>query len=135
MKLFSTRIKGKTRIVTFQPGNKDLLSTVDSINAAGRAIPSFLILTAKALLEEYVMADIDDRVVLTHMATGFNNAQRGRQWLQHFNYHSFDCSDNFTDFTIETWFGYGPDLTRETWNERLAYSASKMTRKSDPIFS
>ncbi|KAL6405619.1 hypothetical protein AUP68_11380 [Ilyonectria robusta] len=74
MKLFSTRIKGKSRIVTFQPGNKDSLSAVDSISAAGQAIPSFLILTAKVLLEEYVMADINERVVLIYTATGFNNA-------------------------------------------------------------
>ncbi|KAH7112629.1 hypothetical protein B0J13DRAFT_533988 [Dactylonectria estremocensis] len=121
LKLFSTQIKGKTHTVTFQPGNKDSLSAVNAINTSKLAITSFLILTAKVLLEEYIIADINDRVVLTHTSSGFNNTQRARQWLQHFNYHSFAYSNNFKDFSLKTWFSYSPDLIRENWNQKSSH--------------
>lgn len=134
VRVFSTRMKKNTRPVTFQPGNKKSLTSVDAVNAAGRAIPSFLILSAKVLLEEYAMADIYGDVVLTQTSSGFNNSHRARQWLQHFNRHSFACSDDFNGFTIETWFGYASDLTRSQWDQQVAYTASFMTRKTKPVF-
>lgn len=97
--------------MAFQPGNKESLTSVDAINAAGQAIPSFLILSAKVLLEEYALADINEEVVLTQTSTGFNNAHRALQWLQHFNRHSFALSDDFKGFSIKTWFGYDSDLS------------------------
>ncbi|KAH7117500.1 hypothetical protein EDB81DRAFT_767279 [Dactylonectria macrodidyma] len=63
MKIFSTRLKKNTRAVTFQPGNKESITAVDSASAARQAIPSFLIMSAKVILEEYVMADINENVI------------------------------------------------------------------------
>ncbi|KAH7124701.1 hypothetical protein EDB81DRAFT_765496 [Dactylonectria macrodidyma] len=79
-------MKKNTRLVAFQPGNKDSLTSVDA----------------------------------------------ARQWLQHFNYHSFTKSDDFGDFSTKTWFGYGPDLTRDGWNQTVAYSAFQKIRKTQP---
>lgn len=132
-RIFSTRMRRSTRPIVFQPGNKESLTSVDAINAAGRSIPSFLILEAKVLLEEYTFAQINTKVVLTYTDSGFNNDHRALQWLQHFNRHSFAASPNFKDHTIESWFGYGASLTRARWNEGLAFAASKMTRKSNPV--
>ncbi|KAJ3453803.1 hypothetical protein MRS44_018435 [Fusarium solani] len=78
LKLFSTRMKRNTRPTVFQPGNKESLTSFDAISAAGRAIPSFLILTAKTLLEEYTRADIDER-----LSSGCNTltaVRRGRRF-------------------------------------------------------
>lgn len=115
VRIVSIRKKKSNRPVIFQPGNKESLTTIDAINAAGRAIPSFLILTAKCLLEEYAFADINEDVVLTHTETGFNNAERAIQWLHHFNRKSFKLSDSFKGHTITSWFGYPDDISMIKW--------------------
>lgn len=121
MRIFSTRMKRNTRPTVFQPGNKESLTSVDAISAGGRSIPSFLILSAKVLLEEYTRADIDQRVVLTFTESGFNNNHRALQWLQHFNHHSFHSSDSFKGCTIKEWFGYSSKLTREKYMKKYAF--------------
>ena len=55
--------------------------SIDTASAAGRSIPSFLILKAKILLEEYTRANINERIVLTFIDTGYNNSHRSVQWL------------------------------------------------------
>ncbi|KAM5350157.1 hypothetical protein ACJ41O_006662 [Fusarium nematophilum] len=132
-RIYSIRKKFKSRPVSFQPGNKESFTAVDAISAAGLAIPSFLIFQAKCLLEEYAFANVDDDVVLTHTETGFNNGHRARQWIQHFNRHSFSRSSDFDGFSLETWFGYDADLTRSSWTHDIAFRASKMTRKTAPV--
>jgi hypothetical protein len=121
VKLFSTRMKRNTRTTVFQPGNKESLTSVDAVSAAGRSIPSFLILTAKVLLEEYTRADIDERVVLTFTDTGYNNSHRAVQWLQHFNRCSFAASETFAGSSIEEWFGYPTTITKSQFNEEYAF--------------
>jgi hypothetical protein len=123
-------MKRNTRPTVFQPGNKESLTSVDAVNAAGRAIPSFLILSAKVLLEEYTRADIDDRVVLTFTDTGFNNAQRAVQWLQHFNLHSFAVSESFAGSSIEEWFGYPSTITKKEFNEKYAFQPRFQVKKA-----
>uniref|UniRef100_A0A8H7K2Q4 HTH CENPB-type domain-containing protein n=2 Tax=Bionectria ochroleuca TaxID=29856 RepID=A0A8H7K2Q4_BIOOC len=119
VKIASIRKKKSSRQILFQPGNKESLTSIDAISAAGRYIPSFLILSVKALLEDYAFADVDDDVVITHTDTGYNNAHRALQWLKHFNYHSFKASDSFKGHTIESWFGYAADINYKGWEERV----------------
>ena len=114
-------MKRNTRTTVFQPGNKESLTSVDAVSAAGRSIPSFLILTAKVLLEEYTRADIDERVVLTFTDTGYNNSHRAVQWLQHFNRCSFAASETFAGSSIEEWFGYPTTITKSQFNEEYAF--------------
>jgi hypothetical protein len=47
--------------------------------------------------------------------------------------HSFAKSSDFDDFTIEGWFGYGPEITRETWSQEIAFQASKKIQRNLPI--
>jgi hypothetical protein len=96
--------------------------SIDAISAAGRYIPSFLILSVKALLEDYALADVDDDVVITHTDSGYNNAHRALQWLKHFNSHSFKASDSFKGHTIESWFGYAADISYKDKQGALLYS-------------
>ncbi|KAF5002070.1 hypothetical protein FDECE_10732 [Fusarium decemcellulare] len=119
VRIFSTRMKRNTRPTVFQPGNKESLTSVDAISAGGRSIPSFLVLSAKVLLEEYTRADIDHRVVLTFTESGFNNNHRALQWLQHFNHHSFRSSDSFKGYSIKQWFGFSSKLTREKYMKKV----------------
>uniref|UniRef100_A0A8H7K5T6 HTH CENPB-type domain-containing protein n=1 Tax=Bionectria ochroleuca TaxID=29856 RepID=A0A8H7K5T6_BIOOC len=83
----------------------------------GRYIPSFLILFVKALLEDYVLADVDDDVVITYTDSGYNNAYRALQWLKYFNSYSFKASDSFKGYTIESWFGYAADISYKDYKE------------------
>ncbi|CAH0020100.1 unnamed protein product [Clonostachys rhizophaga] len=69
-----------------QLGNKESLTAVDAISAAGKAIPSFLILSANILLEDYTASTLNDDIILTRTSSGYNNADRAFQWLQHFNW-------------------------------------------------
>ncbi|KAI5460212.1 hypothetical protein BGZ63DRAFT_360329, partial [Mariannaea sp. PMI_226] len=76
VRVFSTYMKKNSRSVVFQLGNKETLISVDTISAGGRAIPSFLILIAKVLLEEYAITDINEEVIITNTASGFTNSQQ-----------------------------------------------------------
>ncbi|KAH7141660.1 hypothetical protein EDB81DRAFT_760520 [Dactylonectria macrodidyma] len=105
-RIFYTCKRKNSRPTAFQPGNKESLASVDAVGASSRAIPSFLILTAKVLLEEYTHSTLDDKTILMHTDSGFNNAQRAVQWLQHFSFHSFAVGTSFGDPTIEEWFGF-----------------------------
>lgn len=134
IRLVSTRMKKNLRPISFQPGNKESLTSVDAVSAAGRVIPSFLILSAKVLLEDYAMASIDEDTVITQTTTGFNNAQRALQWLQHFNRHSFAQSDSFAGFSIETWFGYAADITRASWEKTKHRRRGYIIRKTKAVY-
>lgn len=134
LKLFSTRKKRNRRPTVFQPGNKESLTSVDAVSAAGRAVPSFLILTAKGLLEEYIRADIDDRVVLTFTDTGFNNSKRAMQWSQHFNRHSFAASESFADSSIEEWSGYPSTITKEEFDKEYAFKPRFQVRPAPTTY-
>ncbi|CAH0020156.1 unnamed protein product [Clonostachys rhizophaga] len=94
VKIASIRKKKSSRQILFQPGNKESLTSIDAISTAGRYIPSFLILSVKALLEDYAFAD-------------------------HFNYYSFKASDSFKGYTIQSWFGYAADINYKGWEERV----------------
>jgi hypothetical protein len=109
------------------------MTAVDAINAIGQAITSFLVFEMKSLLEEYSFADMDEDIILTHTETGFDNSQRAHQWLQHLNIYSFAKTSDFDDFTFEQWFGYGPEITRETWSQEIAFRASKKSERNLPI--
>lgn len=85
-KLGYTTMKKAKRPISFQPGNKESLTAVDAISAAGKAIPSFLILSAKILLEDYTASTLNDDIILTRTNSGHNNTDRAFQWLQHFNW-------------------------------------------------
>ncbi|RTE75448.1 hypothetical protein BHE90_010071 [Fusarium euwallaceae] len=85
----------------FQPENKESLTSMDAVSAAGRAIPSSLTLAAKILLEEHVHADVDDLVVLACIDTGFADLYQAVQWLQHFNCRSCAASENFGGASVE----------------------------------
>ncbi|KAH6955620.1 hypothetical protein BKA56DRAFT_503455, partial [Ilyonectria sp. MPI-CAGE-AT-0026] len=85
-KLGYTMMKKAKRPISFQPGNKESLTAVDAISAAGKAIPSFLILSAKILLEDYTASTLNDDIILTRTNSGYNNTDRAFQWLQHFNW-------------------------------------------------
>lgn len=62
--------------MTFQPGDKESLTSVDVVRLGEKAIPSSLIVTAKVLLEEYVMVSIDKSVILTYTTSRFNTAHK-----------------------------------------------------------
>ena len=130
LKLFSTRMKRNTRTTVFQPGNKESLTSIDAASAAGRSIPSFLILQAKTLLEEYTRANIDERVVLTFTDTGYNNSHRSVQWLQHFNRCSFAASETFAGSSIEEWFGYPTTITKSQFDEEYAFKPRYQVKKA-----
>ncbi|KAH7191538.1 hypothetical protein BKA60DRAFT_547478 [Fusarium oxysporum] len=85
-KLGYTTMKKAKRPISFQPGNKESLTAVDVISAAGKVIPSFLILSAKVLLEDKAASTLNDDIILTKTNSGCNNTDRAFQWLQHCNW-------------------------------------------------
>ena len=70
------------------PNNRELLSAIECINAAGGEIPPFLIVTGTNILAPWFVNDLDPHVAVTTSETGFNNDWISLQWIKHFERYS-----------------------------------------------
>jgi hypothetical protein len=73
------------------PDTQETLTSIEAINAAGDAIPGFLILPVQILLEKYFDNNISNDVVFTtneETASGFTNDILAIEWLEHWGLHT-----------------------------------------------
>jgi hypothetical protein len=74
---------------SIQPGNREWATVVAAINAAGWAIPPFLILTGKYHLSAwYEEVEIPRDWVIAVSDNGWTTNELGVEWLKHFNAHT-----------------------------------------------
>jgi hypothetical protein len=87
--LVVTRSDRKGRAKTIQPGNREWVTLIQAINAAGWAIPPFLIYAGKYHLSAwYDEDDLPRDWSIGVSNNGWTNNDLGCQWLKHFNQHT-----------------------------------------------
>lgn len=75
------------RAIAIQPGNREWVTVIETINAAGWALPPFVILAGKLHQAAwYKSLPADWVIALSH--NGWTTDELGYEWVQHFNRHT-----------------------------------------------
>jgi hypothetical protein len=78
--------RGRPKAV--QPGNREWVTVIAAINAAGWAIPPFLIFAGQYHLSAWYEEDIPRDWAIAVSDNGWTNNELGVEWLKHFNAHT-----------------------------------------------
>ncbi|EEA21265.1 hypothetical protein TMatcc_009330 [Talaromyces marneffei ATCC 18224] len=90
---------------------RELVTVIEGINAAGSAIPPFLIFTGKVILESWFQYLTEDEWKVTITESGFSNDEIAYEWLQHFDQHTREQAGN--NWRLLTMDSHTAHLTRE----------------------
>jgi hypothetical protein len=99
--------------------SKELVTVIEGINAAGNAIPPFLIFTGKVILENWFQYLTEDEWKVTITDTGFSNDEIAFEWLQYFNQHTKEQAGN--EWRLLIMDNHNAHLTREFLDYCLKY--------------
>uniref|UniRef100_A0A093V606 Tigger transposable element-derived protein 1 n=1 Tax=Talaromyces marneffei PM1 TaxID=1077442 RepID=A0A093V606_TALMA len=91
--------------------SRELVTVIEGINAAGSAIPLFLIFTGKVILESWFQYLTEDEWKVTITESGFSNNEIAYEWLQHFDQHTREQAGN--NWRLLTMDSHTAHLTRE----------------------
>jgi hypothetical protein len=86
--LVVTGSERRGRPKAIQPGNREWVTLIAAINAAGWPIPPFLIFAGKYHLSAWYEEDIPRDWVIAVSDNGWTNNELGVEWLKHFNAHT-----------------------------------------------
>jgi hypothetical protein len=87
--LVVTGSERRGRPKTVQPGNREWVTAIAAINAAGWSVPPFLIFAGRYHLSAwYEEAEIPRDWVIAVSDNGWTNNELGVEWLKHFNAHT-----------------------------------------------
>ena len=78
--------RGRPKAV--QPGNREWVTVIQGINAAGWAIPPFIIFAGKHHLSAWYEEDIPRNWAITVSDNGWTTNEIGVEWLKHFIKHT-----------------------------------------------
>ena len=102
-------------LVMPDPDNREYITSAESINGVGRAIPVFLILQGKHTLHKWALHnDPSDETSLATSDSGYSNDGLAMDWLRHFDKHSAKWQVGLYRLLIMD--GYGSHLTYEFWS-------------------
>ncbi|KAJ8113221.1 hypothetical protein OPT61_g4601 [Boeremia exigua] len=87
--LVITGSERRGQLKTVQPGNREWVTLIAAINAAGWSVPPFLIFAGKYHLSAwYEEAEIPRDWAIAVSDNGWTNNELGVEWLKHFNAHT-----------------------------------------------
>ncbi|KAF1924139.1 CENP-B protein, partial [Didymella exigua CBS 183.55] len=87
--LVVTGLERRGRPKAIQPGNREWVTAIAAINAAGWSVPPFLIFAGQYHLSAwYEEAEIPRDWVIAVSDNGWTNNKLGVEWLKHFNAHT-----------------------------------------------
>ncbi|KAJ8111257.1 hypothetical protein OPT61_g6105 [Boeremia exigua] len=87
--LVVTGLERRGRPKTVQPGDREWVTVIAAINAAGWSVPLFLIFAGKYHLSAwYEEAEIPRDWAIAVSDNGWTNNELGVEWLKHFNAHT-----------------------------------------------
>ena len=66
------------------PDNRDYITSIESISAAGEVHAPLLILKASSLLERWIVDELDDSTAIQYSDSGYSNDDINLIWLRHF---------------------------------------------------
>jgi hypothetical protein len=89
----ATRAQRRGKPKTVQPGNREWVTVIEGINAAGWAIPPFIIVTGKNHLRNwYEGSSLPSDWAIATTQNGWTNNETGFEWLKHFDEHTINRS-------------------------------------------
>ncbi|KAF1925185.1 DDE-domain-containing protein, partial [Didymella exigua CBS 183.55] len=86
--LVVTGLERRGRPKAIQPGNREWVTLIAAINAAGWSVPPFLIFAGKYHLSAWYEEDIPRNWAIAVSDNGWTNNELGVEWLKHFNAHT-----------------------------------------------
>ncbi|KAH8630549.1 hypothetical protein IG631_15126 [Alternaria alternata] len=86
--LVVTGSERRGRPKAIQPGNREWVTLIAAINAAGWSIPPFLIFAGQYHLSAWYEKDIPRDWAIAVSDNGWTNNELGVEWLKHFNAHT-----------------------------------------------
>ncbi len=102
-------------LVMPDPDNREYITSAESINGIGHAIPAFLILQGKHTLHKWALHNnLSDETFLATSDSRYSNDGLAMDWLRHFNKHNGKCQVGLYRLLIMD--GYGSHLTYEFWS-------------------
>ena len=91
--LVVTGSERRGRPKTVQPGDREWVTVIAAINAAGWSVPPFLIFAGKYHLSAwYEEAEIPRDWAIAVSDNGWTNNELGVEWLKHFHAHTKACT-------------------------------------------
>jgi hypothetical protein len=89
----ATRAQRRGKPKSMQPGNREWVTVIEGINAAGWAIPPFIIVTGKHHLRNwYEGSSLPADWAIATTQNGWTNNETGLEWLKHFDEHTINRS-------------------------------------------
>jgi hypothetical protein len=70
------------------PDNRELITTVETVNPAGKRVLPMVIFVGAYHLRHYFRNNMAGNTYFTRLATGYSNDKRGLKFLKHFNEYS-----------------------------------------------
>lgn len=71
-------------LYTPSPSNRKSLTVIETVNAAGKALPAFVIAPGKKIMENWINANLDDNDTITCSLTGYTSNEGIIEYLDHF---------------------------------------------------
>jgi hypothetical protein len=73
-------------VYTADPENKELITSVETLNWGGRLVPPMIIFSGAYHLRRYFKNNLDGDILFARSESGYSNDKLGARYLEHFNY-------------------------------------------------
>jgi hypothetical protein len=74
-----------TVVYQADPANRELVTTVETLNYSGKKVPSMIIFSSAYHLQKHFDNNINGDILFTRLALGYSNDKLGLVYLKHFN--------------------------------------------------
>jgi hypothetical protein len=74
-----------TVVYQADPANRELVTTVETLNYGGKKVPSMIIFSSAYHLRKHFDNDMNGDILFAHSALGYSNDKLGLVYLKHFN--------------------------------------------------
>ncbi|KIM92675.1 hypothetical protein OIDMADRAFT_70364, partial [Oidiodendron maius Zn] len=93
------------------PENRELITSVETINYGGRKVPPMIIFAGAYHLRRYFNNNLDGDILFTRSSSGYSNDKLGLKYLKHFDqYTRSGCIGKYWMLLFD---GHGSHLTQE----------------------
>ncbi|KIM94488.1 hypothetical protein OIDMADRAFT_75280, partial [Oidiodendron maius Zn] len=98
-------------VYTADPENKELITSVETINYGGRKVPPIIIFAGAYHLRRYFKNNLDGDILFARSSSGYSNDKLGLKYLEHFN--RYTQSKSIGQYRMLIFDGHGSHLTQE----------------------
>jgi hypothetical protein len=108
-------------VYTADPDNKELITSVETVNWAGKKVPPMIIFTGAYHLRKHFDNNIDGDILFTRSSTGYSNDLLSLKYLGHFN--RFSQASTIGRYRMLIFDGHGSHLSQNfidyCWEYRI----------------